>query len=266
MTRTERDLSPLRCTTWLAPSLPAALFEELAAIAGAAVGRPAILAFETATSGPARGTPFPADTDLGFLCTPTFLWQRDLDPCAIELVGAAPVWDDDRNGGRPTYFADLVVAAASPARTVGDLADATWACNDACSLSGCLSVVDALAGSDGRPTFVSSGSHLRSLDFVRSGRADAAAIDSNVLVRLSGSAPHLIAGLHLVGSVGPYPVQPIVATVASGIAGAIAASLLSLPAGSLAAHGIIGFAPVTVDDYEAYRPHLERLALLAPPF
>jgi phosphonate transport system substrate-binding protein len=55
-----------------------------------------------------------------------------------------------------------------------------------------------------------SGSHLNSIEAVLSGKADAAAIDSNVLRIRFREAPALRKGLRVMESWGPYPIQPVV--------------------------------------------------------
>src|ERR687897_973830 len=59
-----------------------------------------------------------------------------------------------------------------------------------------------------------SGSHLNSIEAVLSGKADAAAIDSNVLRIRFREAPALGKRLRVIESWGPYPIQPVVVSSA----------------------------------------------------
>lgn len=55
-----------------------------------------------------------------------------------------------------------------------------------------------------------SGSHLNSLEAVLRGEADAAAIDSNVLMMKLREAPALGERLRVIETWGPFPIQPVV--------------------------------------------------------
>ena len=55
------------------------------------------------------------EADVGFMCAPGYLWLAERTPPSVELVGAACVFDDPRNAGRPVYFSDLIVPEDSPA-------------------------------------------------------------------------------------------------------------------------------------------------------
>ena len=55
-----------------------------------------------------------------------------------------------------------------------------------------------------------SGSHLNSVKAVQSGKADAAAIDSNVLKIGFREAPALRKELRVIETWRPYPIQPVV--------------------------------------------------------
>src|SRR4051812_23714211 len=94
----------LRCATWLAPGLPLDFFETVTSAVARALGTDATLTSHTEASGPdPDDDPFRRDEiDLGFVCTPSY---RQLT--SVRLVRAAPVFDDDRNNGRPVYFSEL---------------------------------------------------------------------------------------------------------------------------------------------------------------
>jgi ABC-type phosphate/phosphonate transport system substrate-binding protein len=233
----------LRFLTYLAPSIPRELFAHVARRAGERCGVETSLDFETRISGPLEGDDDPfADgrADVGFVCAPTYRWMRErvtLLPALVPL--------DPRAGGRPVYFADVVVRAGSPVARFDELRGRRWAYNDRNSRSGWFSMLERVGG-DARffSETLHAGSHLRSLAAVREGRADAAAIDSNVLFR------ERCDDLRIIETWGPYPIQP--AIVRNGVEDALksrlAAALLEID--GMAPFGFARFAPVTPADYE----------------
>jgi ABC-type phosphate/phosphonate transport system substrate-binding protein len=267
----------LRLHTYLAPGLPLALFEAVARRLARVLGLPACVTSDPTRSAPEPEGPDPfrsGEADVGFLCAPGYLWLAARRPPAVELVPAAFVFDDPRAGGRPVYFADLVVPSSSPARSLGELRGARWVYNDPCSLSGYFSVLAALEELGAGPGFFASaralGSHHLALRAVASGAADLAAIDSNVLLleRRRGGAR----GVRVLTSLGPYPVQPVV--VRTGLAPALervlAPALLGMhesapDRAALAACGVRRFAPISPADYEPERALLARAARGSDP-
>jgi phosphonate transport system substrate-binding protein len=251
---------PLRFVTWLAPSLPLALFAAIVDGCAEILDRPVSLQSVTELSGPspdadplARG-----DAEVGFLCPPTY---RRMRACGapVELL-AAPVFADPRAAGRPVYFSDVVVSASSPAHHLGDLRGGTFAYNDPASLSGWECLGAALAARGESLGFFSryrrSGSHLASIDLVARGEADAAAIDSNALLLALASAPLRASAVRVLETWGPWPVQPVV--VRGGVAPderrALRAALLSLherpcTRGALAAFAVERFVPARECEY-----------------
>src|ERR687893_1275526 len=129
----------IRLVTYLAPSIPRTLFEALADHVQGALGcRRVALRVETRASGPQKGgecSSFAEEADVAFMCAPSFVWLRDLRPPPAELLGVLPVFDDERNQGKPVYFCDVVVRHGSPIQTFSDLRRGSWAYNDARSLS-----------------------------------------------------------------------------------------------------------------------------------
>jgi phosphonate transport system substrate-binding protein len=156
--------------------------------------------------------------DIGFVCSPTYRWLRP----NVELL-PLPVPVDGRSNGRPVYFGDVVVRSHDRARRVDDLRGKIWAYNDRNSKSGWFEMLDQ-CGPDFFSQLVASGSHLESIDMVRSGEADAASIDSNVL-RLHGTT-----GLRIIESWGPFAIQPAIirSGVDAGEKRRIAAALLTI--------------------------------------
>ena len=234
----------LQATTWLAPGLPMQLFTTACAAIGDALDAEVALHSEAATSGPPAGAPDPfagGTCDLGFMCLPPYRRLVALDPSPIRLVGAAPVPADPRCGGRPVYFAELVVRDGS-GPGLGDLGGGRIAGNDAESLSGSVALTEALGRLDGRVTVerVYTGSHHASLAALAAGEVDAAVVDSNT--RLAAGLPD---GCAVAEVWGPYPVQPVV--VASrldpAVAERVAAALLAITEVALDGTGFVGFAP-----------------------
>jgi phosphonate transport system substrate-binding protein len=212
----------IRFVTYLSPSIPRALFEALADHVQRTLGHEGVsLRVESQASGPQKGgecSSFAEVADVAFMCAPSFVWLRDLRPPPVELLGVLPVFDDERNQGKPVYFCDVVVRNDAPIQAFSGLEGGTWAYNDACSLSGYYSLLDKLAESSADESFFDnifcSGSHLNSIKAVLNGRADAAAIDSNVLRIRFREAPALREELRVVESWGPYPIQPVVVSSA----------------------------------------------------
>jgi len=212
----------IRFITYLSPSIPQALFEALADHVQRALGQERVsLRVESRASGPQKGgecSSFADEADVAFMCAPSFIWLRELQPPPMELLGVLPVFDDERNQGKPLYFCDLVVRNDAPIHAFSELEGGSWAYNDACSLSGYYSLLDKLAQSGADESFFDdvfcSGSHLNSIEAVLSGKADAAAIDSNVLRIRLREVPALRKRLRVIESWGPYPIQPVVVSSA----------------------------------------------------
>jgi phosphonate transport system substrate-binding protein len=212
----------IRFVTYLSPSIPQALFEALADQVQCALGHERVsLRVESRVSGPQKGgecSSFAEEADVAFMCAPSFIWLRDLQPPPVELLGVLPVFDDERNQGKPVYFCDVVVRNDGPIHAFSELEGGSWAYNDACSLSGYYSLLNKLAQSDLDETFFDSifcsGSHLDSIEAVLSGEADAAAIDSNVLRIRHREVPALHSKLRVIESWGPFPIQPLVVSAA----------------------------------------------------
>src|SRR5215207_6710855 len=212
----------IRFVTYLSPSIPRALFEALADhVQRVLEHEQVLLRVESRASGPQKGgecSSFAEEADVAFMCAPSFIWLRDLQPPPVELLGVLPVFDDERNQGKPLYFCDVVVRNDAPIHAFSELEGSSWAYNDACSLSGYYSLLDKLAHSGADESFFDdvfcSGSHLNSIEAVLSGKADAAAIDSNVLRIRLREAPALRNKLRVIESWGPYPIQPVVVSSA----------------------------------------------------
>ena len=256
----------LRFLTYLSPSIPREFFERVVGHVEARTGLASSLACETAESGPSPATdPFAAGrADLAFVCAPSYPVLRRAGTAS--LVGAAPVSADPRNGGRPVYFADVIVGARTPFTGFADLSGAVWTYNDPSSLSGWYSMLARLAeigrGTDPGAFFREvrvSGSHRESVAAVAQGLADASAIDSNALVLQLQSEPRLKSRLRVLETWGPLPIQPLLArrSLPRSVRDGVARALLSMhedadSARSLARFRFARFAPVTRAFYDAF--------------
>jgi phosphonate transport system substrate-binding protein len=236
----------LRFITYLAPSLPEALFASVAQHVGDAVGDDVTLVVEPSVSGPAAdgSDPFTAgEADVGFMCAPSFVALSAMAaPPVVPL--AAPVFREHEHDGQAVYWSEVVVRASDPATDLADLDGAVWGYNDAASLSGYRSLpgwVDLSAA-------VHTGSHLRSLEMLEAGAIDAAAIDSVVLDLRRRTDPQGAAGLKVVARLGPFPIQPVVG--ASAMAGALRDAVRrALLAVHLPEFGLERMVPITAADY-----------------
>jgi ABC-type phosphate/phosphonate transport system substrate-binding protein len=275
ITGSSRTDEPLRLITYLSPAVPLELFEAIAE----ALGPGTLLVTDERASGPPPGEIDPfrrGDADVGFLCAPAYLGlrRRSAQP-AVELLGLAPVFDDPRAGGRPVYFADVVVCD-HPARSFADLRGSRLGFNDTESLSGLLALVlhlDELGeGLDYFASITCTGSHDASLQALAAGAIDVATIDSTTL-RSRRDDP-MLAGMRTIAALGPHPMQPIVvrADLPEERRAALRDALRHLASDPdakrrLASLGCIGFAEVCVADYDPLEqrllPWLEQVARLA---
>jgi len=177
---------------------------------------------------------------------------------------AALVMRGERYGDRPVYFSDVIVRAEAPFTGLDDLRGARFAYNGADSFSGYvlpryhLITLGHDLGFFG--TRRESGSHARSMDWVESGEADAAAIDSVVLEMELRQRPERAGGLRIVESIGPMPMPPVVAAARldEDTRGRLARALTALhqdAAGRaiLEGAGVRRFAAVDDRDYDAIR-------------
>lgn len=149
---------------------------------------------------------------VALICGLAYSLLHDQQPDRM-LALAAPVVDDPRSNDAPVYFSEIVVPAWSDARTLQDLSGRRFACNEEMSFSGYRALEHELRARGRTWEFfgerIPTGSHHLSLETVLQGNADAAAIDSHVLLLARRRNPALADSLRVVESLGPYPAPPI---------------------------------------------------------
>jgi phosphonate transport system substrate-binding protein len=176
----------------------------------------------------------------------------------------AMVMAGERYSDRPVYFSDVIVAAVSPFQQFDDLRGAIFAYNQPESFSGYVLPRHHLRQRGQGPDFFgawqTTGSHADSMNWVASGRAGAAAIDSVVLDMEFRQRPERARQLRVVASIGPMPMPPVVA--AARLDPATHARLVQAlttmhrdPSGQeiLEGAGVRRFAPMADDDYDPIR-------------
>ena len=151
--------------------------------------------------------------DVGFVCGLVYARMARQASCPIELL-AAPVLHGKRYARRPIYFSDVIVRKDSPFISFDDLDGCVWAYNEFTSHSGWNLVYYSLLRQGRTPGYfgrtVKSGSHLKSLQMVLDGQADATAIDSHVLEVLLQQYAGLGAKLRVIETLGPSGIPPVV--------------------------------------------------------
>ncbi|MEM6488442.1 MAG: PhnD/SsuA/transferrin family substrate-binding protein [Pseudomonadota bacterium] len=160
------------------------------------------------------------DTVLTQTCGFPFAWRGDPVRPVTTPAYAAPGCDG------PLYRSAIVARTDGPAR-LAEAAGARVAVNEALSQSGhqALRLAVAVAGLSRPGGFlgpaVATGSHAASLDAVREGRADLAAIDAVTLALIHDTAPWRVAGLVAIGWSAARPGLPLVTALGAVEAGAL---------------------------------------------
>jgi ABC-type phosphate/phosphonate transport system substrate-binding protein len=156
----------------------------------------------------------------GFWLSPDLLFSQSCGyPLVTRLAGCVtllgtPCYEIDGSEGSD-YRSLVIVRANSPATNISDLRGRCCAVNMAGSWSGhhALRLIAGPLIDDGRPAFeVSlSGSHAGSVDALRTGAADFAAVDCVSFGLLSRHEPHRVAGLRILARTPAMPGLPLVA-------------------------------------------------------
>ena len=167
----------IRFATFLSPILYGT-YEHIARYIGEKVDCPTTLRVGQSFEEFAEG-----QIDVAFICGLPYVRMSSQNPCLVELL-VAPVLMGKRYLHKPVYFSDVIVRRDSPYTSFDDLGGCVWAYNERVSHSGCNLVCYSLLERGKSPDYfgktVKSGSHMRSLEMVLGGEADAAAIDSHL--------------------------------------------------------------------------------------
>lgn len=248
-------MSTLRFSSYLGPNL----LSVYRAIAGFAAGR---LQRDYTITEELDFAPLEAgEIDVALICG--YPYATRLAAAVVPL--AAPVPAGERYRGRPIYYSDVLVRRDHPAQRFEDLRGCRWGYNARHSQSGYRVVryhlANAALGAQLDEYFgelVRVGSHLRAIDLLLAGELDSAAIDSHLLDVELRSRPWLSDQLRTVATLGPSPIQPIVArrslepTVRDQLRDALTSiDLTTLPA--LADGEIVRLVSVTDGDYDEIR-------------
>ncbi|MDQ6882969.1 MAG: PhnD/SsuA/transferrin family substrate-binding protein [Candidatus Dormibacteraeota bacterium] len=204
----DRGTPELVFATFLAPCIRPA-YQLVADRVGESLGQPAHLvvgeSFEQLHSG---------EVDFAFICGLPYVRLRRQNSPPVNLV-AAPVIEGSRYGGRPIYFSDVIVPAASPVRSFEELRGKAWACNGFDSHSGTLVVLHRLLQMGETGAFFGrvevTGSHYASIQQVADGLVDGSAIDSQILAVQLRDRPELGEQIRVITSLGPSTMTPLVA-------------------------------------------------------
>ena len=209
------------------------------------------------------------DIHVSWICGLPYVRKNNSEKKTVELL-AAPVMSHPRYGGRPVYFADVVVHADSSIRSFEELRGSTWAYNDPGSHSGYNLIRYHLAmkglGTRYFGRVVESGSHRRSIEMILEHAIDATAIDSTVLEMEFTKNPSIVERLRTITTLGPSPAPPWVAhsSVSSDVRQALCQEFLSMdkdPRGQriLEDAGMLRFALASDHEYDPIRA-MERTA------
>jgi phosphonate transport system substrate-binding protein len=151
--------------------------------------------------------------DVAFICGLPYVRMSSQHTCLVELL-VAPVLIGERYLHKPVYFSDVFVRNDSPYTSFDDLGGCVWAYNERVSHSGCNLVCYSLLERGKSPDYfgntVKSGSHMRSLEMVLEGEADAAAIDSHLSDIVCSRDEVLARKLRVVDALGPSSIPPVV--------------------------------------------------------
>lgn len=204
--------------------------------------------------------------DVGFICGLPYIQLAAPSVRAVELL-AAPVLAAERYMNKPIYFSDVVSRIDSPVNNFNDLRRKVWVYNEPASHSGYnvvrahLAKIGGLQGYFGK--VLQSGAHRRSMQLVAAGLADASAIDSHVLTLESALQPDVAERLKVIDTLGPSPIQPVVAAsrLPDALKFSIRAFILEITAQTLpilAPSGVKKFVAIRDTDYDPIREMHER--------
>jgi len=151
------------------------------------------------------------EIQLGWMCGLHYIQKKRDAGMEVELL-VAPVMSGERYGGKPVYFSDVMVRRESPFHRFLDLRGKRWSYNEVNSHSGYNVTVYQLAtlgeSNDFFGAVIESGAHQKSLQWLRAGKIDGAAIDSTVLETELRRNPHIANEIRAIDIWGPHPIPP----------------------------------------------------------
>jgi phosphonate transport system substrate-binding protein len=203
------------------------------------------------------------DCDVAFVCGLPYVESTRRPQPPVEPL-AAPVLQGTRYQGKPIYFSDVIVRRDSALRSFADLRGCTWVYNEPHSQSGYgvtrYHLVRRGTAGGYFKSVVEAGFHERAIQMVRSGAADASAIDSHVLSVALRDRPELVNELRIIDTLGPSTIQPVVAArrLPERLKGKLRDSLLDIAQIPQARphldHALVErFVPVTDSSYDDIR-------------
>jgi len=212
------------------------------------------------------------EIDIAWVCGwPFAYWETWTSAPLKPLV--APLMRGERYDKRPIYYSDVVVRAADRYQSFADLRGTRFAFNYAESQSGHNVVCQRLGANGWDQHFfaqtIQSGSHGGSIAAVRSGVADAAAIDSTYFDWLVAHYPERVANLRVIDQLGPSPMPPVVAGTA--VPDELCQQIIDLLCGihlepswqsALDEAVLSHFEPIQADDYLPIRRTYEQIELI----
>ncbi len=246
------NTTPIRFATFLSPIMYST-YAHIARYVGERVGRQTTLEVGQSFEEFAEG-----QVDVAFICGLPYVRMTSQNTCPVELL-AAPVLMGERYLHRPIYFSDVIVRSDSPYTSFDDLV--------------CYSLLERGKSPDYFGKTVKSGSHLRSLEMVLEGEADAAAIDSHLSDILRSRDELLAARLRVVDVLGPSSIPPVVVSMRldNELKGKLQDALVTMHLDDCGARelqqGLIErFVAVRDEDYGNIRKMLEKVEGVEFPF
>jgi phosphonate transport system substrate-binding protein len=201
-----RSDRPLRLVSFMAPNmLP--VYQYIARRVGALLDLPTVCLV---------GSDYDEidGADIAFLCSLAYVQMARRPVPPVEPL-AAPVLRGERYAGRPVSYSDVIVRRDSPYRCFADLRGRSWAYNEPLSQSGYgITRHHLLERGETCGYFgpvIEAGWHEVALRWVCDGRVDASAIDAQVLAVAFRDHPELANQLRIIDTLGPSPIQPVVA-------------------------------------------------------
>jgi phosphonate transport system substrate-binding protein len=153
------------------------------------------------------------DIDMAFVCGLAYTVLHDKPTPEADVI-VAPIMKSPRYGGTPKYFSDLIVRKDSPYQQLEDLRGKSYVYSETHSNAGYNLPRYRLLAADATAEFFatvkSSGAHEESIRLVATGEADASYVDSVVLELEQVRGGEFASKVHVIDSVGPAGIPPVV--------------------------------------------------------